>query len=66
MLLIIEEVIIMAGTSEGAKKAAAERKEKDPEAFKKMGREGGLHSHGGTGKSEKEGKKESGEEGSKG
>ena len=32
----------MAGTSEGARKAAQTRKARDPLAFSKMGREGGL------------------------
>lgn len=38
----------MAGTPEGGKKAAETRKKEDPEAFKKMGEQGGKQSHGGT------------------
>jgi general stress protein YciG len=33
--------------SSAAKKAAETRKERDPEAFEEIGREGGKHSHGG-------------------
>jgi uncharacterized protein len=32
--------------SEIARKAAATRKQNDPEAFSKMGQKGGAHSHG--------------------
>lgn len=35
--------------SEAAKKAAETRKERDPEAFSKMGQKGGSRSHGGKG-----------------
>ena len=34
----------MAGTSEGAQKAAETRKEHDPQAFEKMGQKGGQAS----------------------
>jgi general stress protein YciG len=39
----------MAGTTEGAEKAAQTRKQHDPDAFKKMGEKGGHASHGGAG-----------------
>lgn len=38
----------MAGTSEGAKKAARTRKQQDPQAFSKMGAKGGKASGGGN------------------